>query len=258
MQGSYSKHRFTLAIENEVVNSDANIHFDSLFCDASPDPVVLLTNLLPNIRYDCWVGDDKMASALTDDDSPIKFTVAKEVFSRGRNAMMITARNTCTQVEQRKFYIQKIDTLDRPIVTESNGTLYTSHPAGDWYFNEQKVSENTSSFRPTTSGIYKHEININGCLASTPFDFIFQENGWQYFPIPAISRVTITAPEGSTIKYIHIVAPSGMMVSRLNLEHAVDQIVVDLEDLAEGIYLAVIGTEKDFQTLRIVKTEKVK
>lgn len=250
---SYDSNRFTFLIQANAIRDTVVVQFDSLVCDASPDPGLRIMNAHAGIRYDFWVNDRLVESRIAKRDSVLEIILLKEYLRIGRNNTRIVSRNISGVTGETRFVVMKVATIEQPVLVDHGATISSSYEFGDWYLQGEKISEHTSSITPDVSGTYSNEIEINGCITRAEINFFAQGISWRCFPVPASHQVFIAAPQGVYIKQVSILAHSGKIVNQLSFENGSKEITIDTTGLADGVYCAVVNTNETIQTLRFIK-----
>jgi hypothetical protein len=251
--GSSDPKRFSLSIEQNAANRSMELVYDSLRCDQSPAAVIKLKNPMRGARYTCSLNQWDVESFLAKDQSLLRFTLSDDQLSYGMNSVTITARNVCGTIDAEHFPIRKTEKLAPPLLTQHNGWIASNYVQGDWYFNGEKIMDESPVIRPESSGTYENIVDVNGCTATATTQYIFQDDHWQCFPVPAARHLIITAPEYFSIRQVRIVALTGATLRELSFEPETTQVVINTEGLPDGIYLAELRTGDGNKTIRFIK-----
>ena len=144
---------------------------------------------------------------------------------------------------------------DEPVITENQGLLYSNHSTNNqWSLDGKEILDaNQLMFNPTTTGNYSLTIVYNGCVDSSSFYFVYQDEAYHVFPNPVESEVTIVAPREEHILRIEIINSSGQSIRTIVSEPNAKAEIVTLGNLTTGIYsLILVTTKKQYRT-RILK-----
>lgn len=121
----------------------------------------------------------------------------------GRYAVL--AQNSCYQTDSLILTINAISFPSKPVITENNGTLFSSSPSGNqWLYNGIPIPGVTgSSFKPDQNGYYQVFLQEGRCTSDTSdrYQFIASgESSIQTFPNPVISQLTVVNKEGGIMQ----------------------------------------------------------
>ena len=162
-------------------------------------------------------------------------------------------------------------TPDQSTVENPEANILQSSVAGDsyqWYLNGELIQNQTSqSFEATESGDYQVEVVSNNCTAELSDIFTFEVTsleatlvevyGFKIHPNPAVDDLQISfkrLPEGQLNFTLR--ASNGAVIQHIQSKGQTNQawnVDFDLENLAKGVYLLEVITEKGSFIKKIVK-----
>lgn len=121
----------------------------------------------------------------------------------GRYAVL--AQNSCFQTDSVIVIITGISFAAKPVVTENNGTLFSSAMTGNqWLYNGIPIPGATgSSFKPDQNGYYQVFLKEGRCTSDTSDRYQFIATGESKiltFPNPVVSQLTVVNRQGGTMQ----------------------------------------------------------
>jgi hypothetical protein len=173
----------------------------------------------------------------------------------------VTANNTCGSSPAQTLTVTG-NALPSPVVNIVNSvvdTLYcnTTWPC-QWYFNGNIIAgANSTTLVPSQNGIYTINVtDLNGCsgisqdFSYTTLGISGTQSGKQIlvYPAPASDYIFVTVPAEYLNQDIKIMDIKGTIVSTIMVTD--QNTKVDLSGIAEGMYFAVIGNDKNNSVTR--------
>jgi len=173
----------------------------------------------------------------------------------GNYAVNVRDSNGC--FNSKSFTLYNLDTLDKPVITISNDTLFTASgfSSYQWKLNDTDIiGANQFFYKLSRDGNFKVEItDVNGCKAisiASPFILTSLKNknsdlsDFLLFPNPANDKLTVdirfNANKKSVLKIINMV---GQIVYTEQLQGKDFSKIISLQQFPKGMYQLSIFTE---------------
>lgn len=131
-----------------------------------------------------------------------------------------------------------------------------------WYLNGVLLPETGFQMEVAESGVYRVEVNIDGCVAHAEKEFIINSNesndddGFILFPNPAYNQISLSIQDGFVLKEVRILNAMGQEQKLFpsQVSYQADKVIIQLQGLSSGSYLLqVISTsgKKDFRFIKV-------
>jgi len=146
--------------------------------------------------------------------------------------------------------LTKTVTIERPLptpqITFNRDTLFSSNAIGNqWFYYDETIDNaNQNTFRPINNGVYT-VISENICgltSASQPYSFGI-ESGLFLYPNPGRNQITLRIPPYLTWYSVDAIDMLGREALPPILSNGTNEILIDISQLAAGIYWFRIDTE---------------
>lgn len=226
-----------ITVEDNSPDAVGDIIGDTIVCRNSDASYTITVN--PDFDYN-WILDGG-GSISTSNNSGFITWQSAGIFKVG-----VFASNFCGIGDTIFKTITVEAPLQRPEITFSNDTLYSSNPtASQWYFNGQPIQGATNfAYRPANQAIYTVESsNICGVSPlSNGFSFGI-EGGFYFYPNPATQIVTLRIPSYLTWYSITAVNSAGREVLSPIEYNGTNEVQINISGLGSGVHWFRIDTE---------------
>jgi hypothetical protein len=147
---------------------------------------------------------------------------------------------------------------DSAKISITGDTLFSNYTDTRWYFNGQKLADNTSQLKATLPGIYTIEVDTLGCVSRDSVEYFITKSeevleATAFYPNPVETYLFIHHP--NTIKHVAIFSSLGILILQQDSEQLKNSSVpgIDVSQLADGIYEAIITDGIGEMVVRFVK-----
>jgi hypothetical protein len=235
--GNSSTKSLDILVENNAPNILGEIIGDTLVCRNSD--AVYTINGNSDFDYNWFVNAGGTVSELNN-SSIISWQTA------GSFEVGVYASNFCGLSDTVFTNVMVENPLQRPQITLVNDTLFSSNRTlSQWYYNGNEIENATDfAYRPINSGVYYVESeNICGV---TPFsnDFSFGlESGLFLYPNPGRYFITLRVPPYLAWYSVDAIDQQGRIVMQPIYYDGSNEVLLDVRDLAAGVYWFRIETE---------------
>ncbi|OFY34102.1 MAG: hypothetical protein A2W91_06420 [Bacteroidetes bacterium GWF2_38_335] len=169
--------------------------------------------------------------------------------------IIVTPVNSNGTGEPSQIYVTVTETPEVPVVTFSDGTLYSSAASGNQWYNSEGIIEGATgdSYIPLVSDLYYVVVSNGSCSASsididvTVSSPELTKNSIRIFPNPTNGIIHITNAENSRIEIRNII---GAVIMTKTISGSNN--TIDLSGFAEGTYLMKITSSNKVITKKVV------
>jgi hypothetical protein len=175
--------------------------------------------------------------------------------------------NGCESNKRGQIEVIVVSKPAQPTITQSGDSLISSSKNDyqyQWYNSQNGIisGATTQFYKPGESGYYYVMVTLKDCAAvpSAIFNFILTginetairngESGINIYPNPAKNELNILVTHSDNIKHFEILNSIGNIVYKSNIT---DKIVVNLSELAGGIYMVRLFSDQSTYNRMFVK-----